>query len=95
MEWGQDLVAVMSRVAVNHPKTAYTGLHKSLHQEWSFVQHVTPDIGMLLQTIEDALRNVLLPSLFKWSKSHIPRREFIGLPINNSWIYLPYPTQTV
>ena len=42
VEGWQDLVAIMARVAVKHPHTAYAGQHKSLLQEWDFVQRVTP-----------------------------------------------------
>ena len=35
----------MDRVEGCHPQTSYTGLQKSLQQEWAFVQRVTPGIG--------------------------------------------------
>ena len=35
----------MSGVARKHPQSTYSGLQKSLQQEWAFVQKVTPNIG--------------------------------------------------
>ena len=50
----------MAGVVGKHPKTAYTGLHKSLQKKWDFVQRVTSNIGTEFQPIEDALRKDLL-----------------------------------
>ena len=38
-------VETLSRVSCKHPQSAYAVLQKSLQQEWSFVQRVTPGIG--------------------------------------------------
>ena len=39
-------MATLYGVAHRHLQTAYVGLHKSLQQEWDFVQRVTLGIGM-------------------------------------------------
>ena len=65
VEGYQDLVATLDGVVCRHPQTAYTGLQKSLKQEWAFVQHVTPDIGMDFQVLKDALQETLLTDLFQ------------------------------
>ena len=33
------------QVSPKHPQSAYTGLQKSLQQEWAFVKRVTPGVG--------------------------------------------------
>ena len=91
----KDLVAVMSGVAGKHPKTAYAGLNKSLHQECDFVQRVTSNIGTEFQPIEDALRNNFLLYIFKGATYQIPRRAVTGMPVNQDGLSLPYPTETV
>ena len=53
MEGCRALVAIIARVAGQHPQTAYAGLHKSLQQEWDFVQGVTPTMGLSLHPMED------------------------------------------
>ena len=40
-----DLVRTLLGVAQKHPQSAYTGLQKSLAQEWAFMHRITPDIG--------------------------------------------------
>ena len=70
-------------------------MQKSFHQEWAFVQHFTPDIGMDFQAVEDELCYTFLPSLFQGSTSQIPRSAITGLPFIHNGISLPNPTQTV
>ena len=48
-----------------HPQPAYAGLQKSLHQEWAFVQRVTPGIGVTIGPVEKALRETFVPALFE------------------------------
>ena len=58
------------------------------------MQPVTPDIGMAFQPVEDELQDTLIPALFQGAMSQIPRRLITGLPIKQSGIALPNPTQT-
>ena len=44
-------VATLAGVVHRHQKTAYKGLQKFLHQDWSFMQRVTPDIGMFFKLV--------------------------------------------
>ena len=92
-EW-LSLVDITAGVAGKHPQTAYAGMQKYLQQEWDFVQRVTLDISMELHPIEDTLRNVFFPALFKGPISQIPGRVVTGLPIQQDGIFLPYPPQT-
>ena len=58
------------------------------------MQRVTPDIGMAFQAVEDELRDTFILTLFQGSTSHIPGWEITGLPVKQSEITLPDPTQT-
>ena len=49
-DW-RDSVDTLADVALWHPQTAYVGLQKSLQKECSFVQYVTPGIGMDFQAV--------------------------------------------
>ena len=55
----------MTGVTRPHPQTSYSGLQKSLQQEWAFVQRVTPDTGIAFQVVEDALQDIFLLDLFQ------------------------------
>jgi hypothetical protein len=43
-------------VAEQYPQAAYVGLHKSLQQEWQFLQCVTEGLGKKVWDIEQALQ---------------------------------------
>ena len=85
---------IMPGVAGKHLYIAYAGLQKSLHQEWTFVQHVTLDTGTEFHTTEDTLRNVFLLELFKVATPQIPGRGVTVIPFKQSEIALPEPIQT-
>ena len=88
-------MSTLPGVACRYLQTAYAGLQKSPHQEWDFVQHVTPDIGMDFQVVEYTLRDILLLALFQGAMAQIPRRKITGLLVKQAEIALPDPTRTV
>ena len=90
----RDLVATLAGVERWHPQTDYTVLQKSLQQEWAFVQHVTPGIGMDFKPVEDELRVTFLPDLFQEDTSQILRRAITGMPFKQAGIALPNPIKT-
>ena len=58
-----ESVKTFPGVARKHPQPAYSGLQKSLQQEWAFVQQVTPGIGDAFSPLEQALRETFIPVL--------------------------------
>ena len=60
-----ESVNVLVGVAHKHPQSAYAGLKKSLQQEWAFVQRVTPVVGEAFSPVEEALRDIFVPALFR------------------------------
>ena len=60
-----ELVNVLAGVAHKHPQYSYAGLQKSLQQEWDFVQRVTPGLGEAFVPVEEALREIFFPALFR------------------------------
>ena len=78
VEVWQDSGTILAGVARQHLQTAYAGLQKPPQQEWSFVQHVTPDIWMAFQAVEDELRYTFL---FQGDMSQIPGRVITGLSV--------------
>ena len=65
MEGRKNSVAIMAGVAGKHLQTAYAGLQMSLQQEWAFVQRITPAKEIAFHPVEDMLRDVFLPAIFK------------------------------
>ena len=62
-EWGH-YVELLSSIASDQPQAAFIALTKSLQNEWTFLQRVTPGCGSLFNVIESALSSVFLPTLF-------------------------------
>ena len=60
-----ELVKALAGVAHKQPQYAYAGLQKSLQQEWSFVQRVTPGAGEAFGPVEEALREIFVPALLE------------------------------
>ena len=81
-------------VAYKHPQTAYTGMQKSIQQEWVFVHQVTPGIGNDFCLVEKALRETFVPDLFEGLGDGVPERGVTRLPVKQAGLSLPNPTQT-
>ena len=93
MGWAES-VETLAGVSRKHPQSAYAGLQKSLHQEWAFLQQVTPCIGDAFGPVEKALRETFMPDLFNGMGESAPQRGVTRLPVNQAVLDLPDPTQT-
>ena len=87
-------VSVLAGVAHKHPQSAYAGLKKSLQLEWAFVQRVTPGVGEAFGPVEEALREIFVPALFRGLSEGLPERENTCLMVKQAVLALPYPVQT-
>ena len=63
------------------PSVLISGLHKSLQQEWAFVQRVTPGIRGALGPVEKELRETFVPALFEGLGEVSPDRGVTVLPV--------------
>ena len=75
------MVKTLSGVAHNHTQSAYSGLQKSLQQEWSFMQRVTPCIGYAFGLVEQVLREAFIPAFSQVLGEGTPGRGVTGLPM--------------
>ena len=64
---------LLAGVAHKHPHSAYAGLQKSLQQEWSFVQRVTPGVGEAIGPVEEALMEIFVPALYEGLWEGVPK----------------------
>ena len=78
--WAES-VRTLAGVARKHPQSAYAGLQKSLQQEWSFVQRVTPGIGDAFGPVEAEIAMALPPALFEGVGDVSPGRAITYLPV--------------
>ena len=86
-----ESVKTLAGVAHKHPQPAYTGLQKSLHQEWDFVQRVTLGVGDAFGPVEVALKEIFVPALFQGLREGVPERGITCLPDKQAGLVLPDP----
>ena len=79
-------------VSRKHPQSAYAVLQKSLQQEWSFVQWVTPGIRDAFGPVEEALQETFILALFQGLGEGTPGRGATYLPVKQAGPALPDPT---
>jgi hypothetical protein len=83
-------------VAVKFPQSAYTGLQKSLQQEWQYLQRVCKDIGDEFSDLWKAISETFLSALYgdelEVDQTLDPRISLAILPVKFSGLALPDPT---
>ena len=88
-----EAVTDLASVTQAFPQAAYSGLQKSLQQEWQFVQRVTKGIGSEFAVVEQTLANTFLPTLFGDEyDDEDPRRALAALPVKWAGLAIPDPT---
>ena len=87
MEGWEEFVWTLAGVARKHPQSAYVGMQKSLQQELTFMQWVTPGIRDVFGPVEEEIATAFLPSLFEG-------RAITRVPVKQAWLALPDPTRT-
>ncbi len=95
LKYWAHAVDALASVAPAYPQAAYTGLQKSLQQEWQFVQRVVSAIGPQFSTVADEISSKFLPALFGASlKDSDPRLQLARLPVKQAGLALPSPVDT-
>ena len=82
---------LLAGVAHKHLQSAYAGLKKYLQQEWAFVQRVTPGVGEAFGPVEEALREIFVPALFRGLTEGVPERENTRLLVRQAGLAMPDP----
>jgi hypothetical protein len=91
-----EAVTDLTSVTQAFPQAAYSGLQKSLQQEWQFVQRVTKGIGPEFASVEQTLAETFLPTLFGGEYNEDdPRHALAGLPVKWAGLAIPDPTTSV
>ena len=58
------------------------------------MQRVTPEVGEAFGLVEEALREVFVPALFRGLSEGLPERNYTRLPVKQAGLALPDPVQT-
>ena len=89
-----ELVKNMSGIAPKHPQSAYSGLQKSLQQEWEFMQLITPGIVDAFGLVEKALQETFIQALLQGLVEGTTGRGVTSLPLKHAVLDLPDTTKT-
>ena len=90
--WEMAIIDLAS-IADKFPQSVYSGLQRSLQQEWQFLQRVTNGIGSEFKSIEETLSQFFLPALFGDTyEDDDPRRDLSCLPVKWAGMAIPDPT---
>ena len=58
------------------------------------MQRVTPGVGTAFGPVEETLREVFVPDLFRGLSEGLPTQENTRLPVNQAGLALPDPVKT-
>jgi hypothetical protein len=91
-----ETVMELALVAKNFPQSAYSGLHKSLQQEWQFVQRIKKVVGEEFNDIKKAISQTFLPALFGHDyDDDDPCHSLVTcLPMKHAGLAIPDPIES-
>ena len=77
--WVEE-IQVLANIASTQPHAAYSAFVHGVAGRWLFVSRTIPDIQSLLQTLEDAIHQLLIPALTGRSPCSKTERDILSLP---------------
>ena len=93
LEW-VSTVKELSMVANQYfPHSTYTGLTKSVQHQWTFFQHVIPNIAHLFSPVESAIADHFVPAIYGGKVSE-SMRTLSSLPVRYAGIAITNPVTT-
>ena len=87
--WIED-VKQLAEIAKEEPQIAYAACTKGLSHRWSYVQRTIGGISELFRPLEEAIRTVLLPSIFNRPVTDL-ERDMIALPLRHGGLGIQNP----
>ena len=88
-----NLINVLSDIAITQPQAAYCAYTKSLQNDWTFLQRVTPDCHSLFTDLESVITSTLIPALLGQECSTNDRSLF-SLPLRLGGLNIKNPVTT-
>ena len=90
-EWVGE-VERLSSIAVTQPHAAYAAFTHGLKHKWTYLIRTIPDISVLIQPLEDAIRHKFLPSLTGQNALNDETRELMALPVRHGGLGIINPS---
>ena len=90
--WVQELDR-LSNIATTQPHAAYAALTHGLSNKWIYLARTTPDIGDLLQPLEDVIQQRFLPTITGQNPFSNVIRELMAMPVRSGGLGISNPTR--
>ena len=84
-------IAVLSKIAKVDPHSAYAAYTHGLRHKFSFAMRTIPNSCEMLQPLENAIRNMLIPALTEQYQISEIERDLIALPVRYGGLGIPNP----
>lgn len=91
-EWVKE-VTRLAEFARSQPQASYAAFTFGLRHRWTYFMRTLPDIENLLQPLEHAISDVLIPSLIERNCSE-EERSLVALPVRMGGLGLINPSDT-
>ena len=90
-KWTDD-IKYLAKIASSQPHAAYAAYVHGLSNYWSFLMRTIPDIDDLLQPLEDAIHQHLIPALTGRPACSSIERDLLALPVRLGGLGLNNPS---
>ena len=87
-------IKTLSDIAKFEPHAAYTAFTSCIRHRYTFYLRTIPDLGSLLQPLEDAISNLLIPALTEGRHVSADERVLLSLPPRLGGMGIIAPTRT-
>ena len=87
-------VEELATVARTHPQAAYAAFTHGMASKWTYLVRTVEATQQLLQPLEDAVRQLLIPAITGKSDISDLERDLIALPARLGSLGIPNPTAT-
>ena len=91
-KWIED-IKELANIGKDEPQLAYAAYNKSLCMRWNFIQRTIPNIELHFERVEEAIKEIFIPSIIGRKVSDI-ERQIIALPTRYGGLGILNPVET-
>ena len=86
-------IKTFSKIVRHEPQCVYADIFKTLLPEWNYIQRVTRDAGQEFDSVEQALAEDFVPTIFRDEQSDLIR-DLVSMTIKDEKFSITDPTKT-
>ena len=94
VEKWRDGVCILANIAKRYPQAAYAAFTISYQNEWAHVQRTVPEVSLLLEPIERAIRDKFLPVLLKVDSIGAEMRQLLSHGLKQAGLGVRHPVES-